>query len=94
LLTEDRINETELMRLMGDQQRAPADQVETDRFDFETAYALTAPFIVLPNYGTRCTTVILADRQGNWRFVERRFGPGGEKTGETRLSFLAGEPGA
>ena len=91
LLNEDRINETELLRLMGDQQRAPADQVQTDRLDFDTAYALTAPFIVLPNYGTRCTTVLLADRQGNWQFVERRFGPGGDKTGETRLSFLAGE---
>jgi uncharacterized protein with NRDE domain len=91
LLDDDRINDTELLRLMGDQQRAPADQVETGRFDFETAYALTAPFIVLPNYGTRCTTVLLADREGNWQFTERRFGPGGERSGETKYSFVAGD---
>jgi uncharacterized protein with NRDE domain len=90
LLSAGEVNEAELMRLMQDQQRAPEDEVETGRFDFDTAYALTAPFIVLPNYGTRCTTVLLADREGNWQFAERRFGPGGERAGETRLSFTAG----
>lgn len=89
LLDQDRVNETELMRLMEDQQRAAADKVETGRFDFETAHALTAPFIVLPNYGTRCTTVLLADREGNWRFAERRFGAGGDTKGESRFSFRA-----
>ena len=87
LLDKGRINDTELLRLMGDQQKAPANQVEAGRFDFETAYALTAPFIVLPNYGTRCTTVLLADREGNWQFTERRFGPGGGRTGESRFAF-------
>ena len=93
LIDDNRINETELLRLMGDQQRAPADQVDTGRFDFETAYALTAPFIVLPNYGTRCTTVLLVDKNGKWHFVERRFGAGGEHAGETRISFVADASG-
>ena len=87
LLDQDRVNETELMRLMEDPQRAPADKVETGRFDFETAHALTAPFIVLPNYGTRCTTVLMADREGLWPVAERRFGPGGKPAGETHLTF-------
>ena len=90
LLDKGAVNEAELMRLMQDRQRAPAEDVETGRFDFETSYALTAPFIVLPNYGTRCTTVLLADREGNWQFAERRFGPGGKRVGETRFSFIAG----
>lgn len=93
LLAEDRINDNELLRLMGDQQKAPADQVESGRLDFATAYALTAPFIVLPNYGTRCTTVLLVDKDGKWHFVERRFGAGGEHAGETRFSFVADTPG-
>jgi uncharacterized protein with NRDE domain len=90
LLDAGTINESALMRLMDDRQRAPAEQVETGRFDFATAYALTAPFIVLPNYGTRCTTVLMAGRDGKWRFAERRFGPGGKRVGETRLSFTTG----
>ena len=89
LLAEGTINETELLRLMADRQRAPVDQVETGRFDFDTAYALTAPFIVLPNYGTRCTTTLIVDREGRWHFSERRFGPGGDKTGESRFVFVA-----
>ena len=89
LLGEDRINESYLMRLMADRQRAPVEQVETGRFDFDTAHALTAPFIVLPNYGTRCTTILIVDREGRWHFTERRFGPGGDKTGESRFVFVA-----
>lgn len=89
LLNDGAVNEAELLRLMLDTQRAPEDEVETGRFDFETAYALTAPFIVLPNYGTRCTTVLLADRNGNWQFTEQRFGPRGKRVGETRLAFTA-----
>ena len=91
LVGEDRINESYLMRLMADRQRAPVEQVETGRFDFDTAYALTAPFIVLPNYGTRCTTILIVDRQGRWHFTERRFGPGGERTGESRFVFVAND---
>lgn len=93
LLDENRINDTELLRMMGDRQRAPADEVETGHFDFETAYALTAPFIVLPNYGTRCTTILLVDKEGRWRFVERRFSAGGERAGETRMSFVPDSSG-
>ena len=89
LLDDGTVNETELLRLMEDPQRAPANQVRAGRFDFETAHALTAPFIVLPDYGTRCTTVLLADCEGNWSFSERRFGPGGDKTGESRFAFVA-----
>jgi uncharacterized protein with NRDE domain len=93
LIDRGAVNEAELMRLMQDTQRAPAEEVETGGFDFETDYALTAPFIALPDYGTRCTTVLLADRDGNWQFAERRFGPGGKRVGETRLAFTADTAG-
>ena len=89
LLDRGAINETELMRLMSDRQRAPVEQVETGRVDFDTAYALTAPFIVLPNYGTRCTTVLIVDEDGKWHFAERRFGPEGKRLGDTRFTFSA-----
>ena len=87
LLDGGTVNETALLRLMADRERAPADRVESGHLDFETAYALTAPFIVLPTYGTRCTTVLLADREGEWRFVERRFDAQGRTAGESRFTF-------
>lgn len=42
---------------------------------------LSAPFIVGADYGTRCSTVVLAEHQ-TISVVERRFGPMGEPLGE------------
>ena len=66
--------------------RAPVDRVEKGHLDFERAHAISAPFIVTPDYGTRCTSVILADRDGGWRFIERRFDASGKAIGDTRAT--------
>ena len=87
LLDSGGINETSLMRLMNDRDKAPVSEVEKGDLDFDTAHSITAPFIVMPTYGTRCTTVSLMDNDGNWRFTERRFDSAGQKTGESRFSF-------
>lgn len=87
LVARREIDETRLLRMMDDRGKAPVAEVETDRHDFETAHAITAPFIVMPDYGTRCTTIVLADGSGNWRFVERRFDPTGRQAGESKFSF-------
>ena len=44
-------------------------------------------FVLNPVYGTRCSTVVAIDRNGNGIFLERRFGPSGTATGESRLPF-------
>jgi uncharacterized protein with NRDE domain len=87
LLEADDVNETSIMRLMNDRSKAPVSEVEKGRLDFGTAHAITAPFIVMPDYGTRCTSVLLADENGGWRFTEQRFDPAGRKAGESRFSF-------
>jgi uncharacterized protein with NRDE domain len=87
LLDDDAVNETSLMRLLGDRDKAPVDEVKSERLPFTTAHAISAPFIVLPDYGTRCSTVVLTNRDDRWSFFERRFDSGGDKLGETRYSF-------
>jgi uncharacterized protein with NRDE domain len=87
LIGRDAITPESLFQLMSDREKGPADDVERGRLDFDTAHAITAPFIVLPEYGTRCTTVILVDRRGGWQFFERRFDPDGLCTGESVFSF-------
>ena len=72
--------------MLGDREKGPAADVSADHLPFAAAHAVTAPFIVLPDYGTRCSTVVRADRHGNWDFVERRFDAAGESTGESRYS--------
>ena len=89
LLAKGRIDETSLMRIMEDRDKAPVAEVETGRLDFAKAHAITAPFIVMPEYGTRCTTVVLADKEGNWHLTERRFNATGNKSGESRFTFAA-----
>ncbi|RZV31747.1 MAG: NRDE family protein [Chromatiales bacterium] len=87
MIADGDVDETSLMRLMNDRNKAPVAEVETGRLDFEKAHAITAPFIVMPDYGTRCSSIVLADKEGNWRFVERRFDPAGRQTGESKFSF-------
>ena len=58
---------------------------------FAVAHATSAPFIVMPEFGTRCSTLVTASRRGDWRFLERRFDPDGSSTGETTASFGAAE---
>jgi uncharacterized protein with NRDE domain len=48
---------------------------------------LSAPFIVSADYGTRCSTVLAIDRNGNALLVERSFDAGGNSTGDVRFEF-------
>ncbi len=89
LIEDDAINESSLFRLMDDRNKGPVEEVERGRLDFETAHAITAPFIVMDAYGTRCTSVLLLDKEGAGRFTERRFDPAGRMTGESQFSFTS-----
>ena len=87
LLAAGSSNDTELMRLLDDRQKGAASEVKSDRLPFATAHAITAPFIVLPDYGTRCSTVVRASVDGSWTLLERRFDPAGKQSGESRYAF-------
>lgn len=45
------------------------------------------PFLVGQRYGTRASTLVTVDRDGQCRFVERRFAAGGEPAGESMAEF-------
>lgn len=47
----------------------------------------TPVFINNPAYGTRCATVVIVDRAGHGRIIERRFSAQGDVTGDTALGF-------
>lgn len=44
-------------------------------------------FINGPVYGTRCSTLVLVDRDGQGTIIERRFDPDGGDAGETNIDF-------
>lgn len=91
LLDSDAVNDTELLRLLGDREKAPPDEIQSTRLPFATAHAASAPFIVLPEFGTRCSTLVTKDRSGHWHFLERRFDPQGRNAGDSVFSFRAAE---
>jgi len=90
LLDSNAVNETTLLRLLDDRALGPVEEVESDRLGFAKAHAITAPFIVMPDYGTRCSTVVTMDSSGAWRMIERRFDPEGVSSGESRFTFVSG----
>jgi uncharacterized protein with NRDE domain len=91
LIDADDVNETTLMRILGDRGKASTDEVETNGLSFAMAHTLTAPFIVHPEYGTRCSTVMTVDDGGSVRFLERRFNPDGRVSGESKYAFESGQ---
>ncbi len=90
LIAADQVNETTLLRLLDDRRMASAAELETDGASFERAHAMSAPFIVLPDYGTRCSTVLTRSADGQFRIAEKRFAADGTSTGQTNFSFSLG----
>ena len=87
LIRENKVNQTELLRLLDDKERAPVNQIESPYLPFETAHAISAPFIVLPDFGTRSSSVVLLDAAGRWHFHERRFDASGKRLGDAEFRF-------
>jgi uncharacterized protein with NRDE domain len=83
LIDEGGVNDSSLMRLLDDRKKAPASEIDSERLPFATAHAISAPFIVLPDYGTRSSSVFLREASGGWHFRERRFDAAGKAIGDT-----------
>ncbi|HYL71259.1 MAG TPA: NRDE family protein, partial [Candidatus Dormibacteraeota bacterium] len=52
---------------------------------------LSAPFVVHPEYGTRCSPVVLLEDGGNLHVAERRFDAAGRASGENEYRLNAGD---
>ena len=88
LVDQDTVNETTLLRLLDDRERGPIEDVDSERLGFAKAHAMTAPFIVTPEYGTRCSTIVIVDQRGQWQMTERRFDSKGIASGDSRFTFV------
>lgn len=60
-----------LFQLLADPRRAPDAELPDTGLDLPRERALSSIRIDLPGYGTRCSTVLLVDRDGQVRFEER-----------------------
>jgi uncharacterized protein with NRDE domain len=73
----------QLFALLADREPAPPDTVPPGDLSPEWARKLSAPFVLDPEYGTRCSTVLTIADTGTLTIAERRFGPDGSLVAET-----------
>jgi len=64
---------SELLELLSDKTQAPDENLPTTGVGIELERSLSSIFIETPDYGTRCSTVILTDQNGQVEFIERTF---------------------
>jgi uncharacterized protein with NRDE domain len=87
LIESDAVNEGSLLRLLADRQPAPVERIDNSELPFQLAQALSAPFILSRDYGTRCSTSLLWSENGDVEFSERNFDSKGNTTGTVRQRF-------
>jgi uncharacterized protein with NRDE domain len=83
---------TGLFDLLDDRATATADEeLPQTGVTPEWERVLSAPFVLHPDYGTRCSTVLLLEPSGAGYLAERRFDSSGARTGETEFVLASGE---
>ncbi len=76
-----------LWEALADRALAADAELPATGVSLEWERRLSAPFIVSPGYGTRCSTLLLVGSAGRIRFVERSFDPSGALVGEVDETF-------
>jgi uncharacterized protein with NRDE domain len=76
-----------LLDSLEDRTRAELHDLPATGLTPQWEHVLSSPFVVHPEYGTRCATVALIDARGNGVIKERRYAADGRATGETELEL-------
>jgi len=76
LISSEDINKEDLFDLLMDQSKADDDNLPVTGIPRDLEKAISSIFIKTENYGTRCSTLLLIDRDGNVDFTERTYKPG------------------
>ena len=90
MLSQETLDVEALFQLLADREPATTDDVGTGLAP-ELARAVSATFIVTPEYGTRCSTVLLIGISGSVEIHERRFDSAGDLAGEASFVFSTDE---
>lgn len=80
-------NPSDLFQLLGDPRPAADAELPDTGVGLELERLLSSPFILSPQYGTRCSSVVKFSSVGPQEFIERRYAPDGSIAGETAQRF-------
>lgn len=73
LIREDSISEEALFELLANDREAPEEELPNTGIPPEVEKKVSPIFIKSNGYGTRCSTLLLVDKNGEVTFLERRF---------------------
>ena len=90
-LVKEAIEAEGLFDALEDREPADPGELPATGLSAEWERIVSAPFIVHPRYGTRCSTLLTVERNGRTVIVERRFDASGTETGRTRHEFRSAE---
>ncbi|MGQ0834244.1 MAG: NRDE family protein [Gammaproteobacteria bacterium] len=88
----DEISAAELFVILADRERlGPDEELPSTGLSPEWERALSSPFVVHGQYGTRCSTVVLLEHSGALRIAEHRFDATGQASGQSEYTLNAAE---
>jgi uncharacterized protein with NRDE domain len=79
-----------LFEMLADREPAPPESLPPGDLSPEWARKLSAPFVLDPTFGTRCSTVLTIGADETLRIAERRFAADGSPAGESEYALNAG----
>lgn len=91
LLVEAEMPVEKLFAMLADRETAPPEQLPQTGLPADWERTVSAPFVLNERYGTRCSSVLLVERNGRTVLQERRFDAGGIQTGTSRFEFASAE---
>jgi uncharacterized protein with NRDE domain len=80
----------DLFAALADREPAPAESLPPSSLAPELARKLSAPFVLDPTYGTRCSTVLTISYDDALLIAERRFDAHGDPAGESEYALNGG----
>jgi uncharacterized protein with NRDE domain len=87
ILSEDIIDTEALFSLLHDRTRYPDELLPDTGVGIMRERALSSIFVALEEFGTRCSTVILVDRENRLTFLERSFNARQKNIGTVEFQF-------
>ena len=87
LLQQESISPEDIFALLKNEELSPDDKLPETGLDYTREKAISSMFIRTPDYGTKCSTAILVDYEGNVIFGERVFKEPDGSFSDNKFSF-------
>jgi uncharacterized protein with NRDE domain len=91
LIGDSEVPPESLFAILADRERASTDNLPSTGLPNDWERVVSSPFIVNERYGTRCSSVLLVERNGRTTLHERRFDASAVQSGTSRFEFTSTE---